>query len=54
MSATKAEYVQGVVVVNISMSDSDAQALALAGAFVSINSGEPIALHGCPHSLWLR
>ena len=48
MSATKAEYVQGVVVVNISMSDSDAQALALAGAFVSINSGEPIAYTGAP------
>ena len=48
MSVTKAEYVQGVVVVNISMSDSDAQALALAGAFVSINSGEPIAYTGAP------
>ena len=48
MSATKAEYVQGAVVVNISMSDSDAQALALAGAFVSINSGEPIAYTGAP------
>ena len=48
MSATKAEYVQGVVVVNISMSDSDASALALAGAFVAIDGGTPIAYEGRP------
>ena len=48
MSATKAEYVQGVVVVNISMSDSDASALALAGAFVAIDGGTPVAYEGRP------
>ena len=48
MTATKAAYVQGVVVVNLSMSDSDATALALAGATVSINSGTPIAYTGAP------
>ena len=48
MTVQKAEYVQGVVVINISMSDSDAAALALAGATVSINSGDPIAYTGQP------
>ena len=48
MSVTKAEYVQGVVVVNISMSDSDASALALAGAFVAIDGGTPTAYDGRP------
>ena len=48
MTATKAAYVQGVVVINLSMSDSDATALALAGATVSINSGTPIAYTGAP------
>ena len=48
MTVQKAEYVQGVVVINISMSDSDPAALALAGATVSINSGEPIAYTGQP------
>ena len=48
MTVQKAEYVQGVVVINISMSDSDAAALALAGATVSINDGEPIAYTGQP------
>lgn len=48
MTATKAEYVQGVVVVNLSMSDSDSSALALAGATVAINGGTPIAYTGAP------
>ncbi len=48
MTATKAEYVQGVVVINLSMSDSDASALALAGATVAINGGTPIAYTGAP------
>jgi len=48
MTATKAAYVQGVVVINLSMSDSDATALALAGATVSINSGTPIPYTGAP------
>ena len=48
MTATKAAYVQGVVVINLSMSDSDATALALAGATVSINSGTPIDYTGAP------
>ena len=48
MSASKAEYVQGVVVINISMSDSDASALALAGATVAINGGTPVAYTGAP------
>jgi len=48
MTATKAEYVQGVVVVNLSMSDSDSTALALAGATVAINGGTPIAYTGAP------
>lgn len=48
MTATKAEYVQGVVVINISMSDSDATAQALAGATVAINGGTPIAYTGAP------
>ena len=48
MTVTKAAYVQGVVVVNISMSDSDSSALALAGATVAINGGTPIAYTGAP------
>lgn len=48
LTATKAEYVQGVVVINLSMSDSDASALALAGATVAINGGTPIAYTGAP------
>ena len=48
MTAAKAEYIQGVVVVSLSMSDGDAEALALAGATVSINSGTPIAYTGAP------
>ena len=48
MTVTKAEYVQGVVVINLSMSDSDASALALAGATVAINGGTPIAYTGAP------
>jgi hypothetical protein len=48
MTATKAEYVQGAVVINLSMSDSDASALALAGATVAINGGTPIAYEGRP------
>ena len=48
MTATKAEYVQGVVVVNLSMSDSDSSALALAGATVAINGGTPTAYTGAP------
>ena len=48
MTATKAEYVQGVVVVNLSMSDSDSSALALAGATVAINGGTPAAYTGAP------
>ena len=48
MSAAKAEYVQGVVVINISMSDSDASALAMAGATVAINGGTPVAYTGAP------
>ena len=48
MTVTKASYVQGVVVVNISMSDSDSSALALAGATVAINGGTPIAYTGAP------
>ena len=48
MTATKAEYVQGVVAINISMSDSDAAALALAGATVAIDGGTPITYDGTP------
>ena len=48
MTVTKAEYIQGVVVINISMSDSDAAALALVGATVAINGGTPIAYTGSP------
>ena len=48
MTATKAEYVQGVVVINISMSDGDSTALALAGATVSIDGGTPVAYTGRP------
>ena len=48
MTVTKAAYVQGVVVVNISMSDSDSSALALAGATVAINGGTPVAYTGAP------
>ena len=48
MTVTKAEYIQGVVVINISMSDSDASALALAGATVAINGGTPIQYTGSP------
>ena len=48
MTATKAEYIQGVVVINISMSDNDSSALALAGATVSIDGGTPIVYDGNP------
>ena len=48
MTVQKAEYVQGVVVINISMSDSDPAALALAGATVSINGGDTVAYTGQP------
>ena len=48
MTASKAEYIQGVVVVSLSMSDGDSEAQALAGATVSINSGTPIAYTGAP------